>query len=87
LDQEDHGAGKPVVLIHGWPLSGRTWENQVPKAVFAAAVPPYLFKSKDNVDGPPDDAAIAGREATRSRRTGRHSSKRSPIGNYPSSVP
>ncbi len=32
---EDHGAGKPVVLIHGWPLSGRTWENQVPVLVSA----------------------------------------------------
>jgi non-heme chloroperoxidase len=136
LYYEDHGAGKPVVLIHGWPLSGRTWENQVPalvaagfrviaydrrgfgwssqpwggydydtfaadldalmrsldlrdttlvgfsmgggevaryvgrygtarvsKAVFAAAVPPYLFKSKHNPEGPLDDAAIAGREA------------------------
>lgn len=26
---EDHGAGRPVVLIHGWPLSGRAWEKQV----------------------------------------------------------
>jgi pimeloyl-ACP methyl ester carboxylesterase len=30
LYYEDHGAGKPVVLIHGWPLSGRSWEKQVP---------------------------------------------------------
>ena len=133
LHYEDHGSGKPVVLIHGWPLSGRSWENQSPalvaaghrvitydrrgfgwssqpwngydydtftsdldavmrhldlrdatlvgfsmgggevaryvgrhgtervaKAVFAAAVPPYLFKSKDNPDGGLDDAAIAG---------------------------
>lgn len=29
LYYEDHGAGKPVVLIHGWPLSGRSWERQV----------------------------------------------------------
>ena len=29
LFYEEHGAGKPVVLIHGWPLSGRTWEAQV----------------------------------------------------------
>lgn len=29
LYYEDHGGGKPVVLIHGWPLSGRSWENQV----------------------------------------------------------
>jgi pimeloyl-ACP methyl ester carboxylesterase len=27
---EDHGTGQPVVLIHGWPLSGRSWEKQVP---------------------------------------------------------
>ena len=128
---EDHGSGKPVVLIHGWPLSGRTWEYQVPalvdagfraiaydrrgfglssqpwggydydtfaadldmlmrtldlqgatlvgfsmgggevaryisrygtdrvsKAVFAAAVPPFLFKSKDNPEGALNDADI-----------------------------
>jgi non-heme chloroperoxidase len=29
LYYEDHGAGKPVVLIHGWPLSGASWEKQV----------------------------------------------------------
>ena len=129
---EDHGTGKPVVLIHGWPLSGRSWEAQVPalvaagyrvvtydrrgfggstqpwngydydtfaadldallshlnlndatlvgfsmgggevaryiarfgtqriaKAVFAAAVPPFLYKSRDNPDGGLDDATIA----------------------------
>ena len=27
---EDHGAGPPVVLIHGYPLSGRAWGKQVP---------------------------------------------------------
>jgi non-heme chloroperoxidase len=27
---EDHGSGTPVVLIHGYPLSGRAWEKQVP---------------------------------------------------------
>jgi non-heme chloroperoxidase len=132
LYYEDRGAGKPVVLIHGWPLSGRSWEKQVPalidagyrvivydrrgfgwssqpwsgydydtlaadlhtliehldlqqatlvgfsmgggevaryigtygtarisKAVFAAAVPPYLYKSSDNPDGGIDDATIA----------------------------
>jgi non-heme chloroperoxidase len=131
LYYEDHGSGKPVVLIHGWPLSGRSWENQVPVlidaghrvitydrrgfgwssqpwdgydydtfaadlnallehselrdatlvgfsmgggevaryigtygtdrirgAVFAAAVPPYLYKSEDNPDGGLDDATI-----------------------------
>ena len=28
LYYEDHGSGNPVVLIHGWPLSGRSWEKQ-----------------------------------------------------------
>jgi pimeloyl-ACP methyl ester carboxylesterase len=131
LYYEDHGAGAPVVLIHGWPLSGRSWEGQVPalidaghrvitydrrgfggssqpwggydydtfaadlhrllehldltnvtlvgfsmgggevaryigthgtervaKAVFAAAVPPYLYKSEDNPEGGIDDATL-----------------------------
>ena len=129
---EDHGSGKPIVLIHGWPLSGRSWEAQVPaliaagyrvitydrrgfgwssqpwtgydydtlaadlhglmthldlknatlvgfsmgggevaryvatygtervaKAVFAAAVPPFLYKNTDNPEGGLDDATIA----------------------------
>lgn len=30
LYYEDHGSGKPVVLIHGYPLSGGSWEKQVP---------------------------------------------------------
>ena len=25
---EDHGAGQPVVLIHGYPLNGHSWEKQ-----------------------------------------------------------
>jgi non-heme chloroperoxidase len=29
LYYEDHGSGRPVVLIHGWPLSGASWERQV----------------------------------------------------------
>ena len=33
LYYEDHGTGKPVVLIHGWLSSGRTWEYQVPVLV------------------------------------------------------
>jgi non-heme chloroperoxidase len=131
LHYEDYGTGKPVVLIHGWPLSGRSWENQVPalveaghrvitydrrgfgtssqpwggydydtfaadldtllthldlreitlvgfsmgggevvrylstygdervsKAVLAAAVPPFLYKSDDHPEGALDDATI-----------------------------
>lgn len=30
LHYEDHGSGDPVVLIHGYPLSGASWEKQVP---------------------------------------------------------
>ncbi|WP_411829738.1 alpha/beta fold hydrolase, partial [Paenibacillus favisporus] len=35
LNFEDVGTGKPVILIHGWPLSGRSWENQVPALINA----------------------------------------------------
>ncbi len=133
LYYEDFGAGDPVVLIHGWPLSGRSWEAQlaplvaagkrvitydrrgfgqssqpwdgydydtfaadldavltkldltgvtlvgfsmgggevarylgsygsarIARAVFAGAVPPYLYKSDDNPGGGLDDATIKG---------------------------
>jgi pimeloyl-ACP methyl ester carboxylesterase len=133
LYYEDHGSGQPVVLVHGWPLSSRSWENQVAalvddgyravtydrrgfgrssqpwdgydydtlagdlnrllvqldltdvtlvgfsmgggevaryvgqygtervgKAVFASAVPPYLYKSAANPDGAIDDATLDG---------------------------
>jgi pimeloyl-ACP methyl ester carboxylesterase len=30
IHYEDHGTGQPVVLIHGYPLSGRAWDKQVP---------------------------------------------------------
>src|SRR5690242_19637973 len=133
LHYEDVGTGRPVVLIHGWPLSGRSWERQVPalvedgyrvitydrrgfgassqpwggydydtfaadlhalierldltgvtlvgfsmgggevaryvgtyfteriaKAVFAAAVPPFLLKTADNPEGGLDEAAVTG---------------------------
>lgn len=35
LYYEDLGTGTPVVLIHGWPLSGASWEKQV-SALLAA---------------------------------------------------
>ena len=35
IHYEDHGAGQPVVLIHGYPLSGRAWDKQVPVLVEA----------------------------------------------------
>ena len=27
---EDHGSGKPVILLHGWPDSAYLWRNQIP---------------------------------------------------------
>jgi len=30
LYYEDHGSGDPVILIHGYPLNGASWEKQVP---------------------------------------------------------
>jgi len=35
LYYEDHGSGQPVVLIHGYPLSGASWEKQVPVLIQA----------------------------------------------------
>ncbi|MFI5838609.1 alpha/beta fold hydrolase [Catenuloplanes sp. NPDC051500] len=35
LYYEDHGTGQPVVLIHGYPLDGHSWEKQ--SAVLLAA--------------------------------------------------
>jgi pimeloyl-ACP methyl ester carboxylesterase len=37
LYYEDHGSGKPVVLIHGYPLNGASWEKQV-NALLAAGL-------------------------------------------------
>jgi pimeloyl-ACP methyl ester carboxylesterase len=33
LYYEDHGSGPPVLLIHGYPLSGRAWDKQVPALI------------------------------------------------------
>jgi|GEM_PF-5711255 len=38
LYYEDRGTGKPVVLVHGWPLSGASWERQS-AALLAARLP------------------------------------------------
>ncbi len=33
IHYEDYGSGQPVILIHGWPLSRKSWEQQVWKLV------------------------------------------------------
>ncbi|MBC7555778.1 MAG: alpha/beta hydrolase, partial [Chryseobacterium sp.] len=33
LYYEDYGSGQPIILIHGWPLSSKSWELQVPVLV------------------------------------------------------
>jgi len=35
LYYEDHGLGDPVILIHGYPLNGASWEKQIPALVNA----------------------------------------------------
>jgi non-heme chloroperoxidase len=32
---EDHGSGQPVILIHGYPLNGASWEKQIPALLSA----------------------------------------------------
>ena len=35
LYYEDHGSGKPVILIHGFPLNGASWEKQTTALIAA----------------------------------------------------
>ncbi len=35
LYYEDHGSGDPVILIHGYPLDGASWEKQLPPLLAA----------------------------------------------------
>ncbi|WP_020498803.1 alpha/beta fold hydrolase [Sciscionella marina] len=35
LHYEDKGTGQPVVLIHGYPLDGNSWEGQIPALLTA----------------------------------------------------
>ena len=40
--EDPGGPGRPVVLIHGWPLSGASWSAQVP-ALQAAGLRPITY--------------------------------------------
>jgi non-heme chloroperoxidase len=35
IHYNDHGSGKPIVLIHGYPLEGNSWERQEPDLLAA----------------------------------------------------
>lgn len=35
LHVADYGSGQPIILIHGWPLSHKSWEKQIPALVEA----------------------------------------------------
>lgn len=35
INYVDYGRGQPIVLIHGWPLSLKSWERQVPALIDA----------------------------------------------------
>ncbi|HEX4282696.1 MAG TPA: alpha/beta hydrolase [Solirubrobacteraceae bacterium] len=35
IHYDDVGTGPPIVLIHGFPLSGRSWEKQIPPLLHA----------------------------------------------------
>jgi alpha-beta hydrolase superfamily lysophospholipase len=55
LHVEDHGSGKPVLLLHGWPDSSNLWRNQIPFLVangFRAIAPDQRgFGRSDRPEG------------------------------------
>jgi len=63
LYYEDHGSGQPVVLIHGYPLDGSSWEKQTAALLGAG----YRVITYDLRGGPQHPAHHPGPEQ---RRTG-----------------
>ena len=55
LHIEEHGSGKPVLLLHGWPDSSYLWRNQIPFLVangFRAIAPDLRgFGRSDRPEG------------------------------------
>jgi pimeloyl-ACP methyl ester carboxylesterase len=55
LHVDDHGSGKPVLLLHGWPDSSYLWRNQIPFLVangFRAIAPDQRgFGRSDRPEG------------------------------------
>ncbi len=53
LHVEDHGSGQPVVLIHGYPLDGSSWEKQTAALLEAGyRVVTYDRRGFGKSDGP-----------------------------------
>jgi non-heme chloroperoxidase len=46
LYYEDHGTGRPIVLIHGYPLDGHSWEKQA-HVLLAAGYRVHLRRHTD----------------------------------------
>jgi non-heme chloroperoxidase len=46
--EDTGGSGRPVVLIHGWPLSSASWNGQLPalRAAGYRAVRPSRLRSQ-----------------------------------------
>jgi pimeloyl-ACP methyl ester carboxylesterase len=58
LYYEDHGSGPPTVLIHGYPLSRRAWDKQVPVLMEAGRrVITYDRRGSGKSSQPPTDRA------------------------------
>lgn len=52
----DFGTGQPIILIHGWPLSSKSWEAQIPALVDAGyRVIAYDRRGFGNSSGPWND--------------------------------
>src|SRR5687767_6834624 len=53
--QDSGGQGRPVILIHGWPLSAESWKAQVPPLTAAGyRVIAYDRRGFGQSDKPPD---------------------------------
>jgi pimeloyl-ACP methyl ester carboxylesterase len=69
---EEHGSGDPVVLLHGWPDSGRVWRHQVPFLVsngFRVFVPDLRGLGRSER---PDDVSAYQRQHAVADVTGTH---------------
>jgi non-heme chloroperoxidase len=53
--QDSGGQGRPIILIHGWPLSGASWKAQIPALTAAGfRVIAYDRRGFGQSDKPPD---------------------------------